>query len=558
MIQTISHHLPWVGLILGYGFLTHGIVLLNDGLYWDGWMVDLWQRSKDRKSMRRFYWEVGMPNLYFEHQIVGRLPRRQVAYRVMSLASILITAIFVFLTAVYTHAFNPLQATAISLLLLSYPAYAVTFDGVVSLQYTFKIAIFYAGCFLATTTIGQATLAGNIGFLVSLILFVVSFTANSTLVFFWGFLLLYAWLVHTRSPDGFDTYECVKVTLMAALPFAYWVMKQTCFPRHGYYENYNKIRLAPFSILQVGLRAFRYGIDVPMIKPLLELVGSKNASLVFLSIFLGVLAFNFLKDLAAMPALAALQVLAIGYGLMLLGAAPFMLVGQGSWEGGWASKNFMLLHLPYALIVFGWLQLFPNSFGVVLVPIMLFANALYIVKTHLLYIAASIKDKALIRWLAANPQVGSASVIKIRDAHWIEYPFERRSTMYWPAYLSCMIKSVWPESRILAVLDSWSASDGRSLTAGEIEDALEKTTIRYSFAPQVQPGPQYLVAIGSPVDRFDAPKFLRTADERGDVHPSKQPAMVKMALEYLYLKWFSSQRLNGLFDCYFSISASRL
>ena len=185
MIETISNHLPWMGLILGYGFLTHGIVLLNDGLYWDGWLVDLLQQCKDRKSMRRFYWEVGMPNLYFEHQIMGRLPRRHVAYRVISLASILITGVFVFLTAVYTNAFNPLQATAISLLLLSYPAYAVTFDGVVSLQYTFKVAIFYAACFLATTTIGQPNLAGNIGFCVSLILFFVSFTANSTLVFFW-------------------------------------------------------------------------------------------------------------------------------------------------------------------------------------------------------------------------------------------------------------------------------------------------------------------------------------------------------------------------------------
>src|SRR4029077_13759025 len=135
MIETISNHLPWMALILAYGFLAHGILLLNDGLYWDGWMVDLWQQCNDRQSMRRFYWEVGMPNLYFEHRIMGRLPRRRVAYRVISVASILISGIFVFLTAVHTTEFNPLQATAISLLLLSYPAYAVTFDGVVSLQY---------------------------------------------------------------------------------------------------------------------------------------------------------------------------------------------------------------------------------------------------------------------------------------------------------------------------------------------------------------------------------------------------------------------------------------
>jgi len=204
------------------------------------------------------------------------------------------------------------------------------------------------------------------------------------------------------------------------------------------------------------------------------------------------------------------------------------------------------------------LQLFPNSFGVVLLPLILFANALYIVKIHLLYIAASVKDKALIRWLAANPQLSSVSVIKIRDSHWIDYPFDRKATMYWPAYLSCMIKSIWPDSRILAILDNWSASDGRSLTAGEIEEALEKTTIRYSFAPQVQPGSQYLVTIQAPGRRFDAPKFVRDSDERGDVHPAKQPAMVRMALEYLYLKCLSPQRLNELFEMHFSFSASKL
>jgi len=121
-----------------------------------------------------------------------------------------------------------------------------------------------------------------------------------------------------------------------------------------------------------------------------------------------------------------------------------------------------------------------------------------------------------------------------------------------------MVKLVWPDSRILAVLDNWAASEGRSLTPGEIEETLERTTIRYSFAPQVQPGPQYLVTIGARADRFEAPKFDRTFDERGDVHPSKQPAMVRMALEYLYLKWFSPHRLSTLFEDHFSFCASKL
>src|SRR6267378_1823631 len=286
MIEAVSNSMPWIGLILGYGFLTHGIVLFNDGLYWDGWMLDVWQQHKDENSMRRFFSEVGMPILSLEHRILGRFPRRQIAYR-------------------------------------------VTFDGNVSLQYTLKIALFYVGCFFAVTTISASDAAHIAVFAVSLILFFAAFNANSVLVYFWGFVLFYTWLVYTRSPEGFGTYESLKILSLAILPFAYWITKETLTPRHGYYKNYNKIRFTPFSILQVGLRAFRYGIDVPMFKPILEFVASKHASLVLSSVFLGLLAFDLSKDLVAMPRLEALHILAAGYALLFLAAAPFMLVGQG-------------------------------------------------------------------------------------------------------------------------------------------------------------------------------------------------------------------------------------
>lgn len=555
MMETFISYLPWMGLILGYGIVTHGVIVLNDGLYWDGWLVDLWQQNGDRNSMRRFYSEVGMPHLYYEHWILGRLPWRQTAYRAISVASLLIIAVFVFLIAVYTNILNPWQSAIISLLLLSYPAYAVTFDGVVSLQYTLKIAIFYVGCFLAVTTIAGFDAANIAIFALSLILFLVAFNANSVLVYFWGFLLFYAWRVHTISPEGFGTYEIAKIVLLTISPIAYWIMKETLAPRHGYYKNYNRFRFTPYSLLQIGLRAFRYGIDVPMIKPVVEVVQSKNTLFLLASILLGALLHEHIKDLATVPTVVAVQILIIGYALLILGTTPFMLVGQGSWEGGWGSKNFMLFHLPYALVVFGWLQLVPNSLGIVLIPLILLANSLYMIRVHLLYIAVSVKDKALIRWLAANSQLSSASVIKIREFHWAEYTFERQMDMCRPAYLSCMVKRIWPDSRILAILDSWGSSEGRSLTVSEIEQALEETTIRYSFAPQVQPGPQYLVTIAATTERRETADSSESLHKRRQANPLKQPSMVRIAFQYLYRKWFSPHRLDMLFEQYFSFSA---
>ncbi|MEO8008637.1 MAG: hypothetical protein ABI728_08980, partial [Betaproteobacteria bacterium] len=525
MIETISTSMPWLGLIVGYGILTHGIILLNDGLYWDGWPVDLWQQNRDRNSIRRFYSEVGMPNLYFEHWFLGRVFWRQIAYRIVSLTSILAMAASVFLTAVYTNTFSPPQATIISLLILSYPAYAVTFDGVVSLQYTFKIALFYVGCFLAVTTINTFDAAHIFLFICSLILFLEAFNANSLLVYFGGFLLFYAWLVHAKSPDGFVAYEYLKLFLLSILPITYWALKETLAPRHGYYKDYNKLRISRIFIpLYIGFEALRFGIDIPMVKPIREMVRAKNASFIFASLLLASLAFRYGDDFVAVPVPHALQILLVGYGLLFLGAVPFMLVGQHFAEGGWSSKNFMLFHLPFAIVVFGWLQFVPHSFGIVLIPIFLLANAVYIVKAHLLYIAISVKDKALMRWLAANPPLSSASVIKIHDSHWIEYPFERQTDMYRPAYLSCMVKRIWPDSRILTILDNWGSSLGRSLTATEIEQVLEETTIRYSFAPQVQPGPQYLVTIAATTERWQTADSSGSLHEQRDVNPLKQPA----------------------------------
>jgi len=557
MLETVGYSWPWLGVIFGYGILAHGIILVNDAIYWDGWMLELWQKHRDWKSMRRFFSEVGMVNLYFEHRMLSGLPWRPVAYRLISLVSILTVALGVFLTSVYTDTLSPPQATVVALLLLSYPSYAVSFESNVSLQYTLKIALFYVGCLLAVTTIFGSGPAHVAVFAVSLLLFFAAFSANSVLVYFWGFLLFYVWLAHTRLPEGLDANEITKIALLAILPFAFWILKETLTPRHGHYKDYNRIRMSPFSVLQVAARAFRYGIDVPMLKPLMELVGWKQATLLLLSVFSGWLALD-LGEALAMPTLDALKVLAAGYGLLFLCVAPYTAVGQGFLEGGWASKNFMLFHLPFALIVFGWLQLVLGAFAVLVIPVVLCANMFSIIRIHLLYIAASVKDKALIRWLAANADLNIASVIKIRDAHWIEYPHERKSTMYWPGYLSCMVKAIWPQRSILVVPDNWAATEGRPLTGEEVEAALEKTTIRYAFAQQVQSGPQYLVTVAAPAARFASPRFERSFDERGDVHPSKQPPMVRLALEYLCLKWFSPCRLGDLFDRNFSISGSRL
>ena len=67
--------------LLAFAILCHGVIVFNDTLYWDGWLIDSWQRRRSWPVMRRVYSEVGMPLLYYQHRALSYLPNRILAYR---------------------------------------------------------------------------------------------------------------------------------------------------------------------------------------------------------------------------------------------------------------------------------------------------------------------------------------------------------------------------------------------------------------------------------------------------------------------------------------------
>ena len=74
--------------------LGHGLMLFNDGLYWDGWIVWGWQKTSDWDGMRRFFREVGMPLLYVNHRSIARFPCHLRLYKLLGFLSLYIVIIF--------------------------------------------------------------------------------------------------------------------------------------------------------------------------------------------------------------------------------------------------------------------------------------------------------------------------------------------------------------------------------------------------------------------------------------------------------------------------------
>ena len=69
----IGLNLPAGGIIvlpLLVGLLSYGLVILNRGLFLDGWFLEGWSKKETWHILKRFTGEVGMPFIYFLHTFI--------------------------------------------------------------------------------------------------------------------------------------------------------------------------------------------------------------------------------------------------------------------------------------------------------------------------------------------------------------------------------------------------------------------------------------------------------------------------------------------------------
>ena len=214
-------------ILLIYTSLSHGLTLFNDGLYWDSWMVDSWQRRKDWHTMKRYLSEVGMPIMYYVYKLNSYFPNRIFASKLLGFISIYFSSVLVYLIATFFEFLNPGQALVISLLFLSYTGYHMMVDTVVSLQYTFPIFVFYLAVFLSLFGFSSNSSESIYFHFMAIILFFWSFNANSILVYYFGFLgfsLLFQ--ANWDLNNLFQTNILINNVFYCLIPFIYWIIKE--------------------------------------------------------------------------------------------------------------------------------------------------------------------------------------------------------------------------------------------------------------------------------------------------------------------------------------------
>lgn len=492
----------WIALaIFCYALISHGAMLLNDGVYWDGWMVDSWQRTRNWKTMKRFFGEVGLPLYYYLHKFLAHFPARISLYRFIGFASTFLSATAVYFLSLHVGIVNEFYSFVIALLYLSYAGYHMNVDTNVSLQYTFPTAIFYWAAYLALASQDYFGPSHWSLRLISLLMFVVAFNANSILVYYFGFLgvkLLTSAALAGNVWSGID-YELLRNIDYIVLPFLFWFLKERLTPRHGYYVNYNRLRFHPLRFVRGFFNAVRYGVEAAITSPIRSAV-EENYLWVPLGASAAVFcaaAYGFVEFPAISPPVATALSIA-GAVFLGLAAFPFVVVGQNFAPGGWTTKHYMLFHLPVSLIILGLAGLlFPTRVMLSLVVFVLVLNILHLNFVYLYYIAVVVKDRSWLYKLSRVDNAGRHSFFYISDSHSIQG--DRYYPQNSPAYSFYMFEWLWGSKTHIGF--AVPPSQHERLSGEQIRELLVATTLDYDMQEVNIHGSQARLEISNGVER---------------------------------------------------------
>lgn len=467
-LSRLNHLSPYflIGLV---ALLGHGLLLFNDGTYFDDWIMQ--PRLAEARWDELFSWfsEMGLPisgYFYWGVKQLGLFGYYQAAaFFLIFLSSILIYQICLRFTWINRH-----EALGIALLSLVYPAYQATVV-LCHLHYEFFYCLFLlaAWLLLRSKQTGGSKNSSLLSRLLSLLLFFLAFNLNSLLVFYFPFLLLL--FLHLKQAHQFSWPAAAKALLprhadFILLPFVYWIGKKLFFPAHGLYQNYNSLNLSLASlethlldfVKTAGYAQMEASVTLLMAHPVLWI-------LTLVGIYLAYSRFMRKKTNALPPTHIQIEhesrktkwIFLYGMLLLLSSVFAYSAVGVSPTLTGWNTRHAILFGLPMSILIVAALRPIwinglyhePGNFDSRLVSALiggslLVAFTLSTINQYVNWQVRAIKDRAVMTVLADAPVLKKFSVFWINDQ--LPAGGERLYRFYeW----SSMFKQIWGgESRI--------------------------------------------------------------------------------------------------------------
>ena len=348
-------------------FLAHGLLLFNDGVYWDGWLIYV-GKLRDRWDLISGIYadRGGLPIYTAFHWVLYQFPYFIFGYKLVAYLFILFSTFFVYRIAKLLIGSAQISLL-ITLLALTYPANQAVVELIV-IPYQLSYFLFWLGCMLLTLAFrrqGASTIGLRLGAAISLLL---SFRMYSLIVYFYGFLFLLfiVWWSKERNASFFQAIKTYirSYWIFLILPIAFWLVNSWLFPPSGPYVNSDAFILDA-SIFPVIQSYFTYGLFGQMFASLANLINP-----IILSFVIGLSLIAAQHFMVGKPAQKSLGSKTTAWVLVLAGAAffitgffPYAVVGRKIMLHGWSTRNAILIAVPVAMMLFGlvWGLLLPSK-----------------------------------------------------------------------------------------------------------------------------------------------------------------------------------------------------
>lgn len=456
--------------------LAHGLLLLNDGVYWDGWLVYRYLKDHNYEALYQTYkmagtW--GVPSLYLTLNYFGNLI---FIHKFVVFCCIYTANIFAYFSAKRLNLLSDLECLFIGMLSIAYSSYQAWHELMV-MPYAILYAIFYVAVYLLLFSCDVRSCSKRIIIkTVSVFLFLISFSMASLLAYYYAGMLLY------YVKDGGDelfSWRRIVVFLKAnvglmLLPIVYRTIKVCFSSPFGKFSGYNKIVYDPAMWIFNIMVTLRNSVNVQLSECITNLI-EYPLLIVLVGLVVCVAQAGIrVNNVSPQKQVSPKGMLIFGVVALLLAIFPYAAVGIFASSQGWSTRHSLLMYIPISIIIVAVTKIglaeriTSGSRAHVFLILMLVAG--FVItdnKVYMQYQLRWVKDKAFISALRNRDNLKNYSMYLIHDNVSTGIRELYRGYEY-----SSMFKEAWGgESRYGIDMRDYDASNTENIIEGAIVNA---------------------------------------------------------------------------------------
>jgi hypothetical protein len=468
--------------------LSHGLLLINDGLYWDGWLSKGYLDNGDWESVKQQTFEMGLPVIGYLMWALKVLKIHEY-YKLTAFLMIFLSATLIYKIADRLKYTTKFESLLIAVIFVTFPAYQTSIE-ISTLQYLIFLFLFYLSIFLIVEVkYGDIQRYKYLINFLALVGLFISFNMNSLLVYFYAFILILAIKEININKNLLSEIKkfLIKNLIFILLPFIYFGCRKYLTPPHGLYEGYHSFNLDPIFIISLVIQYIRVSVLGQIFNSLVNLKGCLILLFIgffCIEIYYRIAVFKFKKgfysniNVDSWFNTANIRPLAFFSAVCIFTAIlPYAVVGLFPAIRGVNTRHSILISLPVALLIISIFRNYSINFNqldkasriifkktqLIIIWILVLS---FIYSCNLYYIswqARAIKDNAVLSILKSKGDIKSHSI------YWIDDQYKIGPTAEYSYYeYSSMFKKIWGGESRLGLPLTYYDSNRSILQKGQI------------------------------------------------------------------------------------------